>query len=120
MDTNTPNKAQHIKRDDMLNVKLILISSLISLCVFVSSSDRSVRSGEAGGVSSVAGAGRGRGPAQQERHRPAVQRRPTGTLAGELNVSVLIWVHQDYMLLSRTDGKDSVCRSHSLPPSFLS
>lgn len=34
MDTNTPNKAQHIKRDDMLNVKRILISSLIH-CVFL-------------------------------------------------------------------------------------
>ena len=86
----------------------------------MSSSDRSVRSGEAGGLPSVAGAGRGRGPAQQERHRPAVQRRPTGTLAGELNVSVLIRVHQDYILLSQTGSKDLVCRSHSLPPSFLS
>lgn len=34
MDTNTPNKAQHIKRDDMLNVKRILISSLMN-CVFL-------------------------------------------------------------------------------------
>lgn len=31
----------------------------------------------------VAGAGRGRGTAQQARHRPAVQRRATGTLAGQ-------------------------------------
>ena len=46
------------------------------------SSDGGLGSGEAGGVSAAAGAGGCRGPAQQTGHRPAVQRRPTGTLAG--------------------------------------
>lgn len=52
-------------------------------CLLVSSSDRSVGSGEAGGLSPAAGAGCGRGAAQQAGHRPPVQRRATGTLAGQ-------------------------------------
>lgn len=54
-----------------------------SLCFHVSSSDRSVRPGEAGGLPRVAGAGRGRGADQQARHRPPLQRRASGTLAGQ-------------------------------------
>lgn len=76
---------------DAVNVmKIKLCLNETSVSHFAYSSDGGVWSGKARGLSPVAGAGRSRGTAQQERRHAVVQRRATGTLAGRSAAS--IWV----------------------------
>ena len=73
-----------MKASDNVTIRFLSTNYLSSCSLYVCcSSDRSLWSGEAGGLSPAARTRRGRGSAQQARHRPAVQRRPTGTLAGQ-------------------------------------
>lgn len=71
------------------------------------SPDSSSRAREAGGVQAAPGAGRRRGAAQPPRGGPALQRRQTGTLAGQWGPAPWgghrWWVRPSLLVLRRVD-----------------